>query len=280
MSRKAPFSENTNDGPEFRIAIGEEVASRPARSWYFWGTRPSQVFIHYAAKHLRQKLAIEEVEARTLAKLRTASVLAVKQQWVQKGIWDKSWDKLLLKPALKGFAAPSDGEDEWDEWKHVNDAQSTESRPLDMFLSQIIHEVREAQSGGETDSHELPSNMCTSIYDKVKKEWITWGIWTDEWEVLPGLKWRHEGSLRAFMMETNWYRQIRSIPVPPGMGRSPEEMGMCIRPERFKKTADEVYRYQKRVFEQKRLQAGKQKLRTDWNDPDLSEIYHEWSYEE
>ncbi|KAI1259898.1 hypothetical protein F5Y18DRAFT_432870 [Xylariaceae sp. FL1019] len=288
MSREEDLSNDASE-TEYDIDYQAEARSKPARIRYFWATRPSQIFIHHAAKHLRERLSdqseesqsVKELETSTLSKLRKVSVLAVKRQWVKDGIWDKAWDDMLLQPAFQGFAAPSEPKGTWDEWRHVKDARCTGSRPLDMFLSQLTHELRKAQIESESDSTGAPQDISSVIYNRIKNEWIAWGIWTNEWGVLPGLKWRHESSFGDFMKGSNWRTPIRSIPVPPGMRPSPALVAHTMDRYQFKEyelKMDAIWRYQKRVFEERQREAGESKMRTEWNDPDLSQRYHEWSY--
>ncbi|KAI0143826.1 hypothetical protein GGR57DRAFT_518136 [Xylariaceae sp. FL1272] len=288
MHRRRLPSGWQGDPPEHKTEAWKETESRAARAEYFLATRPSQIFIHYVAKDLRNKIkavpglpqSIEDIDAETLSSMRGKSVLEVAQTWRDRGIWNKSWDDVFLTPALKGFVVRPSPTSSTDEWKPVNNAQKRYSRPLDMFLSQLEHELF-------LDSHVIPDlqdqkNISTITCSKIRNEWKAWGIWDDGWGDLPGLKWRHQHDLWAFMRETNWVRQIDLIPVPEDIGPSRKELKKTVitpedRVERLM-GQEEMYQYAKKILEKRQQRTGERKLRKDWNDPDLSQRYHEWTY--
>ncbi|KAI0143828.1 hypothetical protein GGR57DRAFT_507802 [Xylariaceae sp. FL1272] len=222
------------DPPEHQTEVWDEIDSRPARLRYFLATRPSQLFIHFTAKALRRRLkkdptahkSIDGLKAKTLAKLRKESV---------------------LEPALNGIATwPSLKSESGDEWKHAKKPEPTGSRPLELFLSQVLLELDEAIKESKPSS-EIPADISTIAYRKVKDEWVSWGVWKDDWETVPGLTWRHEGKLHSFMKDTNWNRQIFSIEVPQGIGPSEEEADSTIKLPRQQirrlKWEEEMYQY-------------------------------------
>ena len=46
-----------------------------------------------------------------------------------------------------------------------------------------------------------PLNLNTAAYDRVKARWKKWGVWNDNWGVLPGMSWQHERPLEDFLRE-------------------------------------------------------------------------------
>jgi len=46
-----------------------------------------------------------------------------------------------------------------------------------------------------------PANLNTTAYDRVKARWKKWGVWNDNWGVLPGMSWPHERPLEDFLRE-------------------------------------------------------------------------------
>ncbi|KAI1259900.1 hypothetical protein F5Y18DRAFT_432872 [Xylariaceae sp. FL1019] len=276
------------DPPEHETETWNERDSRDARAAYFLATRPSQIFIHYVAKDLRDKVKadpslpqlIKDIDAKTLSRMRKTSVLNVQNSWNERGIWNKSWNDGFFKSALKGLAIYPLATNSADEWKPAKGSRRKASRPLEMFLAQLKHELSLNSHDG-SGVHEQ-KNISTIICNRIKRQWKAWGIWEDEWGDLPGLKWRHQYNLWGFLKETNWVRQIDLIPVPEGIGPSresfnrtvcgPEDHIQCLLEQ------EETYQYAKKILEERQQRTGERELRKDWNDPDLSQRYHEWTY--
>ncbi|KAI1262794.1 hypothetical protein F5Y18DRAFT_429660 [Xylariaceae sp. FL1019] len=196
---------------------------------FYHATLPSQQFVHQAAYQLREDLGpatklpkLEKLSKRTLSKLRKNAVLKVKAQWEEQNIWKKCWDELILAPALDGVALlrykppPKDDVGE-DRWEHEHSEDGVNSRPINMFLYQIQQRLRQA----EMQPSEAKSNIGTTAYNAVLKNWRIWNIWDDEWGILPGLRWRHEGDFDAWALSVDPKPELYEIPTPPELKLPP-----------------------------------------------------------
>lgn len=62
------------------------------------------------------------------------------------------------------------------------------SLPLNMFLHQMNYDNKELLDAGSVGEDAVN----TAAYKKTKERWERWGIWSQTWDVLPGMEWRHE----------------------------------------------------------------------------------------
>lgn len=67
------------------------------------------------------------------------------------------------------------------------------SRPISQFVYQMFKESAKEQLNTGILIYRPHTN--SEAYHKVKSRWIEWGIWDEEWEILPGMSWKHEHPL-------------------------------------------------------------------------------------
>ncbi|KAI0144477.1 hypothetical protein GGR57DRAFT_507528 [Xylariaceae sp. FL1272] len=253
---------------------------------YYNATLPSQQFVHQAAHQLRQDLEVkkkvlqlERISERTLSKLRKDAVLKVKAQWEEQDIWKKSWDELIFAPGVEGIALLRDTDTSndisEDRWEHENNKNCVESRPINMFLYQVQQRLRQE----EMHPSEPKPDISTTAYEAVLNDWRSWNIWDDEWGVLPGLRWRHEGEFDAWALSVDPKPELYEIPTPPELQlpedsqwRSMNEFDVADMRERL----EAIQEYKDKIMTERR--GGKPPK--DYTVKRLDKRYREWRYEQ
>ncbi|KAI0165194.1 hypothetical protein GGR52DRAFT_575286 [Hypoxylon sp. FL1284] len=144
----------------------------------------------------------------------------VQAQWVEQGIWKESWTDLELGPpytdswkheetvSTNNSPSPSSAAPgaRWrPRWRAAETARQREaSRPINMFLYQVISEHERLSAGrgrGRAQREDRPppdDDINTRAYGAVRARWAARHVWDDGWGVLPGMMWRHEKPLPQF----------------------------------------------------------------------------------
>ncbi|KND87632.1 hypothetical protein TOPH_07764 [Tolypocladium ophioglossoides CBS 100239] len=111
----------------------------------------------------------------------------VKNRWMQWGIWERNWTDGPI-----GWSWRAGGSSE--QWVA---SEENYSRPYYMFHNLVFVERKRIQAelrqAGSVDG-ELPDTN-TRAYDRVRRFWLTSGIWRMPWGVIPGMSWKHEHAL-------------------------------------------------------------------------------------
>ncbi|KAI0908570.1 hypothetical protein F4823DRAFT_639970 [Ustulina deusta] len=87
------------------------------------------------------------------------------------------------------------------ERRAVLEREREASRPYHQFLWQVSRErerIQEEQglSGSSIGEH---ADINTTAYETIRSKWTKQGMWHMKWDILPGMWWKHEQSLQAFL---------------------------------------------------------------------------------
>ncbi|KAL7619585.1 hypothetical protein AAE478_010126 [Parahypoxylon ruwenzoriense] len=134
------------------------------------------------------------------------AVEEVKAQWVDQGIWKKSWNKTDDGPCAGELwkhedplseAPTQNGPDSrfQPKWQAELIREREASRPIHQFFYQVTKQQERLSARDNGDLSVCASDISTQAYEMVRASWIARGIWEDDWGVLPGLTWRHEKPL-------------------------------------------------------------------------------------
>jgi hypothetical protein len=139
-----------------------------------------------------------------------AAVKSIKDQWIEQGIWDSTWDDTRLtderwywkhevRPGVTGQLRPG-------HWmpESLHDSSSA-SRPSNQFVFQLKVECRRLAELLRDRSSVLSGSILHTIYSNaytsLRNLWVSWGIWYSGWKVMPGTSWIHELPLEAWLKE-------------------------------------------------------------------------------
>ncbi|KAJ0418465.1 hypothetical protein BJY00DRAFT_315015 [Aspergillus carlsbadensis] len=117
------------------------------------------------------------------------AVKAIKDQWIEHGIWDSAWEETKLT-----------------EKRCLDSSSSTAaSRPFNQFVAQLQVECRRIRDHVRGRSSVLSGDILhaiyTQAYTKLRSLWDSWGIWYRGWQIMPGTTWIHELPLEAWLKE-------------------------------------------------------------------------------
>ncbi|CAG8886338.1 unnamed protein product [Penicillium egyptiacum] len=176
---------------------------------------------------------IEGIENRTLdvpdgTIMRILARDTVRENWMKQGIWNKEWGKTPqmrwmheaspeITPAPEidtgafshlrdglfssfGSALPTGKKiQEGGERRAKQKTGDGASRPFQQFIYQISKERERVQNDSDSPGGTAPvptsTDINTKAYETVKAIWVKRGIWNEEWGILPGMAWKHEGPL-------------------------------------------------------------------------------------
>ncbi|KAI0399141.1 hypothetical protein F4802DRAFT_603268 [Xylaria palmicola] len=156
----------------------------------------------------------------------------IEKQWIEQGIWNPEWDrekrggwKWKHQEPFPLVQAEAEREDfgplfsyNWNpeiERKEEEEREKIEkeqairdkSRPFHQFVYQVskTREWIQQQSGLTTTDARYPFDIHTTAYEDVKKTWTNNGIWDRKWGILPGMSWKNEQPLEAWLEEEMAY---------------------------------------------------------------------------
>lgn len=114
----------------------------------------------------------------------------------------------------------------FDRWNRGGNEQEA-SRPLHQFNYQVAQERKhhlrkDNKEAFGYDWEEWCAKINTIAYGAVKTSWIERGIWNKAWDVLPGLRWKHEILAKRGQLSTedethgplSWVRQNNGVELP------------------------------------------------------------------
>lgn len=131
---------------------------------------------------------------------------SIVNKWSNQGIWLDRWSSHRTRSS----------ERPWGPWRHENAQgddkyyfrrEARQTRPL----LQFSYQVAELESDMR-DVDPEPEDSASHAYEQVKRTWRRWGIWEDDWTILPGHSWRHEQPFHDYLVKRGFTRrQIKQL---------------------------------------------------------------------
>ncbi|KAI1468355.1 uncharacterized protein F4812DRAFT_363595 [Daldinia caldariorum] len=130
------------------------------------------------------------------------AVAEVKQQWTQRGIWKAEWDaanqprltdRWTHEGPLPEGITPEEAAHPSEDIslkKSVVLSRHYASRPAKQYVEQVTLEKERI----EAEHGVCPRGLAE---DLVRARWVTRGIWSDDWFLIPGDAWMHEDEERG-----------------------------------------------------------------------------------
>ncbi|PFH62980.1 hypothetical protein XA68_10731 [Ophiocordyceps unilateralis] len=170
---------------------------------------------------------------------------AVKQRWIEQGIWRSSWDVFNLpgnewkheQPIETECLSDVESEAEAEHGSRPREAEYEQSirgmetvrrvterqmerqrrreasRPIHQFVHQLSRERERLLSLSEAD--RSPAGYANEIhivaFDNLKNTWTKYGLWDQTWGLLPGNSWKHERPLQDFLANDAAYSEARRL---------------------------------------------------------------------
>ncbi|KAI0114233.1 hypothetical protein F4776DRAFT_638669 [Hypoxylon sp. NC0597] len=165
----------------------------------------------------------------------------VRAQWIEQRIWKNSWDynfgqrrpestatwkhedplrfAFLDVPNQTGREARSRPK-----WKEDVMQERDASRPINQFIYQVKSECERLEDLSKKDDSTPPANIYSRAYDIVRDRWTKRHVWDEEWGVLPGMTWPHEGPEPEFSdMGSGLGSDYSSTPSTPTLSEIEED---------------------------------------------------------
>lgn len=153
---------------------------------------------------------------------------AIKERWVEQGIWDDEWEDMRLSGPWK-HEEPLELESERnpplfshrtvgakprrsksdEELRLLAERRATRkreheaSRPIYQWFYYLSKERERMEDEWRSKGQVAldAADVNTKAYEKVKNTWIERGIWSKKWGILPGMSWKHEHPLNDMLAE-------------------------------------------------------------------------------
>ncbi|KAK3366909.1 hypothetical protein B0T24DRAFT_596791 [Lasiosphaeria ovina] len=149
---------------------------------------------------------------------RELALEAVKNAWLEQGIWRPNWNSGLggtrwkhegplryegeIRNSHRGPAVvvtnpvPRELENGEERRRRRVERHRNASRPLPQFICQVEPAcdglAAKHQQANAPAAVRAPPDLGSAAYDEVKERWIKWGIWNNSWGTLPARTWLHE----------------------------------------------------------------------------------------
>jgi hypothetical protein len=146
----------------------------------------------------------------------------VRERWKEQNIWDEGWmvwpegnwrheeafdPDVVSQPESPGRISKMTGPE-----IEQQELQRDASRPFAQFVYQVKWRSKQLQTAsGGFDTSSL--NVHSKAYEMVKETWIEWGIWDDNWGVLPGRSWSHERRCESSTRSSTSYHGALPSPI-------------------------------------------------------------------
>ena len=212
-STKYEESESPSPGTILRDKECREIGNSTAGHQY-------RVQIEHEIDRIRAARCMGLLQQPVIHDWEEAAEANVRYRWVQQGLWDERWDDQAYKiwkhesqdslpPEQASFFVKDtvvsdlglrrrrpqkDLEDEYQEAvKFAVEHESRQSsRPCYQFVYQLCEERQWIKMGLSNAIQGADVDIDTRAYESVKSRWIRDGIWEDDWNLIPGVSWRHE----------------------------------------------------------------------------------------
>ncbi|RDW68777.1 uncharacterized protein DSM5745_08537 [Aspergillus mulundensis] len=125
---------------------------------------------------------------------------AVKDQWLQQGIWEDEWSSTGGPLGAWKHEKPKSTDRDDGRRRPCGQGTTDASRPFFQFMHQLAlaSELHRRMIWANTAP---PPDINTDVYRMVRDMWETHRIWNPEWGTLPGLVWTHEMPLEPWLKD-------------------------------------------------------------------------------
>ncbi|KAI1391665.1 uncharacterized protein F4822DRAFT_397419 [Hypoxylon trugodes] len=215
-----PYSPDIEEvGPEdphliakFYIISEERAASYPSQQF--------KAQTSYMASKIRDAIKDGKLVLPAGISSREYTKECMRKEWIKQGIWNENWGSkpgdrwkheepaeiemkvenkadFDNKPNTSRTEIPERSIVESMERKFERDA----SRPFHQFIYHLgkAREEIESEIKAGDDDVNVPNDIGTMAYERVKNQWAENSIWDTNWGMFPGMSWKHERPIEEFL---------------------------------------------------------------------------------